>query len=84
MKPGEMTQELVETEYGYHIIKLEEVKTEKVKDAKTGKTTDVPKVRARHILFKFPDAQTSLDNLAKSATIHLYVKVHNPFAELNK
>ncbi len=82
LKPGEMTQDLVETQYGYHIIKLVETKIEKTKDAK-GKTVEAGKVHASHILFRFPSPETFLDQLAKTATFHLYAKVHNPFAELN-
>lgn len=80
LKIGEMTQELVETQYGYHIIKLDERKTEKTKDAK-GKMVSAEKVKARHILFRFPTPETFLDQLAKTASFHLYVKVHNPFTE---
>ena len=80
LKVGEMTQDLVETQYGYHIIKLDERKTEKTKDAK-GKAVSAEKVKARHILFRFPTPETFLDQLAKSANFHLYVKVHNPFVE---
>ncbi len=81
LKPGEMTQDLVETQYGYHIIKLLETKTEKVKDA-SGKMVNEEKVHASHILFKFPDASTYMDSLAKASTFHLYLRVHNPFADL--
>ncbi|MBI5221322.1 MAG: peptidylprolyl isomerase [Candidatus Magasanikbacteria bacterium] len=83
LKPGEMTQDLIETQYGYHIIKLDEVKTGKAKDA-SGKMVDQQKVHARHILFKFPDPTTYMDSLAKSASFNLYLKVHNPFTDLLK
>lgn len=81
LKPGEMTQDLVETQYGYHVIKLDEEKTEKAKDA-SGKMVEQKKVHARHILFRFPDASTFMDTLAKSANFHMYLKVHNPFTDL--
>lgn len=81
LKAGEISQELVKTDYGYHIIKVEEVKTEKVKDD-SGKMVDQQQVHARHILFRAPSVDTYLDTLAKKSAIHLYAKVHNPFAEL--
>ncbi len=82
LKVGEMTQDLVETQYGYHIIKLDEKKTEKVKDAK-GKMVNADKVHARHILFRFPTPEAFLDQMAKAATFHLYAKIHNPFVDLS-
>lgn len=81
LKPGQITQDLVETQYGYHVIKLEETKIEKTKDA-SGKMVDQQKVHARHILFKFPDASTYMNTLAESANFQFYLKVHNPFTDL--
>ena len=49
LKPGEIS-EVVQTRFGFHLIKLEERKTE----TKDGKTEE--KVRARHILFSDPNS----------------------------
>lgn len=83
LKPGTLNDSLIETSYGYHIIKTTEKKTEKVKNA-AGKMENVEKVRASHILFRFPSVEQYLDQLSKQATIHLYTKVHNPFLDLVK
>jgi parvulin-like peptidyl-prolyl isomerase len=48
LKPGEIS-EIVQTRFGFHLIKLEERKTE----TKDGKTEE--KVRARHILISDPN-----------------------------
>lgn len=78
LKKGEVTQELVETQYGYHVIKLTDKRTVK-EDGKS-----VEEIRASHILFQFPSATTYLDELAAKANIHLYIRVHNPFEEVKK
>lgn len=83
LKKGELSPELVETSYGYHIIKLVDTRTEKTKDEK-GKSVDTPQVRASHILFPFPTLTTYLDEIVNKANFHLYLNVHNPFAELKK
>ncbi|MDD2757805.1 MAG: peptidylprolyl isomerase [Patescibacteria group bacterium] len=71
LKKGETSQELVETSYGYHIIRVDDVQGEKVS--------------AHHIIFLFPSLEKSLDAALKSAlqadTIRLYPKIHNPFTE---
>ncbi len=83
LEKGKITEELVETQYGYHIIKLEDKKVEKEKD-EAGKNVDIEKASARHILFRFPSLSEYMDSRAKEANIHLYLKVHNPFEELKK
>ena len=83
LKKGELSKELVESPYGYHIIKLTDRKSETTKDAK-GKSVTVEKVRASHILFMFPSAPKYLDAQFQAATVHLYINAHNPFAGLKK
>ncbi len=82
LKKGEVHPILVESVYGYHLIKLDDRKTEKVKNEK-GQTVSVEQVRASQILFRFPDLLGYLDKAARDGNIRLYLKVHNPFAELN-
>lgn len=81
LKKGEINPTLVESTYGYHVIKLDDKRTEKVNDA-SGKTVNQAQVRASQILFRFPDLLSYLDQAAKDGKIHLYLKAHNPFAEL--
>ncbi len=83
LKKGELAPELIETPYGYHIIQLTDTKTESVKDS-NGKTAQEQKARARHILFPFPSLTQYLDGLVKTAEFHLYLNVHDPFAELKE
>lgn len=66
MKPGE-TSDLVKTQFGYHIIRVEDVE----KDKKTG---EVLKVKAAHILIAGPDIQTYLDGKLKEAKVKRYIK----------
>lgn len=81
LKKGETYPTLVESMYGYHIIKLDDKRTQPVKDA-NGKTTNQAQVRASQILFRFPDLLSYLDKQVKDNKIHLYLNVHNPFAPL--
>ena len=81
LKKGEITQSLVQTQYGYHIIKLIDKKITKEKDS-AGKEVSVDEARASHILFRSADVNWYLDKLAKQVKIHLYIKVNDPFKEI--
>lgn len=83
LEKGEVSKELVETPFGYHVIRLDDMTTEKEKDAETGKTVSVEKVSARHIVFLFPSLESALDKAIKNVQIGWYVKkIHNPLNEI--
>ena len=81
LKKGEVYPTIVESVYGYHLVRLDDRKIEKVKNEK-GQTVNVEKVRASQVLFRFTDLLSYLEKAAKNAKIKLYLNVHNPFAEL--
>jgi|SRR5688572_22525124 len=61
------TSDIVKTQFGYHIIRTDEVE----KDKKTG---EVLKVKASHILIAGTNVQDYLDTKLKEAKIKRYVK----------
>lgn len=73
LKKGDLASEVIETPFGFHLIRAEDSKTE----------DGVEKMRARHIFFRFPSVDTYLESATKNAKIHLYIKVHNPFEDKN-
>jgi len=83
LNKGELAPELVQTEFGYHIIKVEDKKTEKIKNDK-GKMVDEEQVKARHILFMAPGLQRFVEEKMQQANIKMHTKVHNPFLTLKK
>jgi parvulin-like peptidyl-prolyl isomerase len=80
LKKGEYTQQLVESPYGFDIIKLEDTKTVKEKDATTGKMVDRKQLKTAHIVFAYANLSTYLDYLTSQASVHVYGAAHNPFA----
>lgn len=76
MEKGELLDNIVETVYGYHIIRLEDRKTEKVDG------NDVEKVKASHIFFRFPSLDESIQESMNLASVNWYVKkIGNPLKE---
>ncbi|OGH88429.1 MAG: hypothetical protein A3J93_04160 [Candidatus Magasanikbacteria bacterium RIFOXYC2_FULL_42_28] len=81
---GTVVDSLVETQFGYHVIKVIDKKTEEVVNPDTKKKEKVESVQASHILFRLPSIDTYLNDASKQANINLYLRIHDPFADLKK
>jgi peptidyl-prolyl cis-trans isomerase C len=83
LEPGTVSPELVETDFGYHIIKVEDKRT-----TSTPSGDEVEQVRARHILFQTNGSSTDfityMDEIFRSATIEVVLDIENPFAALQQ
>lgn len=81
LKAGEVAPEPVRTEFGYHVIKVDAVKT--VKSTEAGQP-DQEQVKARHILIPVDSTIYSkyIRDLIAQAEVHVFGSVHDPFAEL--
>ncbi len=79
LKKGEYTQELVESPYGFDIIRLDDTKTVKEKDPATEKMVDRTQIKTAHIVFAYANLSTYLDYMTSKSNIHVYGAAHNPF-----
>jgi parvulin-like peptidyl-prolyl isomerase len=82
MKKGDMSTEVLETPFGFHIVRVDDVKIEKAAD-ENGKMVNKDVVCARHIVFLFPSLEKELDTMVKQALVSWYVgKVNNPLKQI--
>lgn len=78
LEAGEVRDTLVETEFGFHIVKLEDKRTTSTPAG------DAEEVRARHILFQIGgtgDFITYMDEQFGNAEIEVLLQVNNPFSD---
>lgn len=76
---NEISQELVESPFGYHIIRVD--------GKRVNEETKAEEVRARHIIFLFPSLEQSLDKAiqnAKSQTSWYVKKIKNPIDSMSQ
>lgn len=78
LKVGELDPNLVETQFGYHIVQTLEIRTGTSTDA-DGKVITGPQAHARHILFRFKSLDTMLNDLITGNRVKLFLQVKNPF-----
>lgn len=82
LKKGELAENLVETEFGYHIVRLDDRRMVKDQNGE-----EVEEVKARHILFKTAGEDASkfgayMNERLLAAEIKVSKGLRNPFEEL--
>ena len=77
LEKGKLSDTLVQTQYGYHIVKLMDTRTVTSTDA-DGKVVEVKEVKASHIVFPISDVNYFLDKMLAKTKIHWYLNVENP------
>lgn len=81
IEPGTVAPELVETQFGYHIVKVEDKRT-----TTTPSGDEVEEVRARHILFQTAGDGSAfidyMDTVFQEADIEVFLDIENPFEDL--
>lgn len=82
LKKGELAENLVETEFGYHIVRLDDRRMVKDQDG-----AEVEEVKAHHILFKTNSEDTSafgtyMNQRLLSSEIKVSKGLRNPFEEM--
>lgn len=81
LKAGEVSPEPVRTEYGYHIIKVDGIRT--VKSTTAGQP-DETEIHARHILIPVDSGVYTayIKDLIAKADVRVFGSLHDPFAQL--
>ena len=74
---GMVLPELIKSRYGYHIVKIDDIRTTAKKEKE---------VKASHILFMVSqdsgEFKKFMDENIKNATLKFYFNIHNPFEKL--
>ncbi len=78
LKKGEVYPTLVETRFGYHIIRLDDRRVGKVENDK-GKMVNENQVRASHILFAFEKLENFFEEEVKNNKPKIYLRIQDPF-----
>lgn len=82
LESGEVAPDLIETKFGYHIIKVEDKRT-----TTTEKGEEKQQVKARHILFENQNQnqfRQYMNQKMQQADIKIHIPIKNPFEQQQK